>query len=215
MKTSYQILLWDMDGTLMDSQEGLKASLLYTFRKCGLPEEDEATIRSFLGPSLKRTFQKHYGFSEARADEAVAIFREQFAQNMFSGNHVYAGIPELLKDLKAAGYRMAIATSKLELFAVQIAQHFGLSEFFEFICGSDAEGKRPEKADVIAWALHHFVPYQSQQVLMIGDRRMDVEGAAVNGIDAAAVLYGYGTEEEAALARFKVHSVDELRALLL
>ncbi len=215
MKASYKILLWDMDGTLMDSQEGLIASLQYTLERFGLPPENENTIRSFLGPSLKHTFQTYYGFPGEKADEAVAIFRERFAPSMFTGNRVYDGIIPLLNNLKEAGYRMAIATSKLEKFAVEIADHFGLSPYFTYICGSNEDGTRSEKAQVIAWALSHFTSYAPRDILMIGDRKMDVVGAKENGIDAAAVLYGYGTAEELTEARYKIHCVDDFRQLLL
>ena len=105
MKTKYRILLWDMDGTIMDSQEGLIRSIDYTFEKCGLPRETTETYRSYLGPSLKHTFRTHYHLSDEKADEAVEVFRLWFHDHgMLQGNHMFAGIRELLTDLKAAGY---------------------------------------------------------------------------------------------------------------
>ena len=204
----YKVLLWDMDGTLMDSKEGLLRSLSYTLEVCGLPPTDEKTLRSFLGPSLHYTFTHYYGFSEERAQEAVRIFRQHFAAHgMLEGNVPYPGIMELLESLKQAGYRMAVATSKLERFAHTIGAHFGLTRYFEQICGSDAEGTRPEKPEVIAYALTYFADCARSEILMIGDRRMDVEGAAQNGIDAAAVLYGYGDREELTGAKYILPSV--------
>ncbi len=216
MKTKYRILLWDMDGTIMDSQEGLIQSIDYTFAQCGLPRETTETYRSYLGPSLKHTFRTHYHLSDEKADAAIQVFRAWFHDHgMLKGNHMFPGIRELLADLKAAGYRMAIATSKLEEFALEIADHFDLTPYFEHICGSDREGLRPEKPEVIAWTLRQFPDFDPAEVLMIGDRNMDVLGARENGIDVAAVLYGYGSREETADADWQLSSVEELRAFLL
>ena len=216
MKTKYRILLWDMDGTIMDSEEGLIRSIDYTFEKCGLPRETTETYRSYLGLSLKHTFRTHYHLSDEKADEAVQVFRAWFHDHdMLQGNRMFAGIRDLLTDLKAAGYRMAVATSKLEEFALEIAEHFGLTPYFEHICGSDRAGLRPEKSEVITWTLQQFPDCDPKEVLMIGDRDTDVLGARQNGIDVAAVLYGYGSREETADADYQLASVDELRAFLL
>ena len=150
---NYDIILFDLDGTLTDSAPGILNSVRYACRKLGLEMPSETTLRKFLGPPLIDSFRQLVGLSDAEADRAVSAFREYFPTKGIFENEVYPGIPALLADLKAAGKTVLIATSKPEEFAKRIMEHFNLAQYCDFICGATLDETRTDKAEVIAYAL--------------------------------------------------------------
>ncbi len=213
----YHTLLFDLDGTLTDPGEGITNSVAYALRQYGIEVADRRELYPFIGPPLKESFMQYYGFSEEQAEEAVTHYRVYFRERGILENLLYSGTVELLTALKAAGKRVLLATSKPEVFARQILEHFALTPYFDRIYGADLKGTRRHKHAVIAYALEREAITDPAGVVMVGDRDQDVLGAAQNGIPAIGVLYGYGdrAELEAASATAIAATMTELQALLL
>lgn len=214
----FETILLDLDGTLTDPQEGITRSIRYALARLGLPDRDPHSLRCFIGPPLLESMRERIGLCEADARRAVAAYREYFAERGLYENAVFPGIGELLGELAAAGRRLALATSKPAVYAERILEHFGLKHHFTVIAGSNLDGTRTAKPEVIAHALGLLgCAADPARVVMVGDREHDIFGARAHGLDCIGVSYGYGPEEElrAAGARWIAHSVEELRALLL
>lgn len=192
----YQVILFDLDGTLTDPGEGITNSVAYALNKYGITVSDKKELYRFIGPPLHESFEEYYDFSQEKAMQAVAYYREYFTQTGIYENQVYDGIQDLLESLKEAGKKVILATSKPEPFAKQILEYFHLSDYFDFAAGSNMDGTRTRKADVIGYTLESCQISEYSKVVMIGDRKHDVLGAAQFGIDTIGVLYGYGSEEE-------------------
>ncbi len=188
-------ILFDLDGTLTDPALGITNSVSYALKKYGIEEEYQNLLR-FIGPPLIDSFMEYYGFSQSQAEEAVVYYREYFSEKGLIENAVYEGMESFLSVLKNEGYTLAVATSKPEVFAKKILDHFNLSSYFTKICGATMDSSRSKKGDVIAYALKELNVTDLSQVVMIGDRQHDVVGAHQNGLKAIGVLYGYGDEEE-------------------
>ncbi len=211
-------LLFDLDGTLTDPKEGITKAVQYALKHYGIQVDDLDSLCPFIGPPLKDSFQKYYDFPEAQAKEAIQVYREYFSVKGWSQNKVFPGIPEMLGELKAAGKKLYLATSKPEVFAKQILEHFGLTSYFEFIGGADLEETRVRKGDVIGYVLENCgLSDKKEKILMVGDREHDVLGAREQGIECAGVLFGYGdrAEMEACHAAYIAESINELRKMLL
>ena len=208
-------LLFDLDGTLTDPQEGITNSVAYALRQYGIIE-DPKNLTRFIGPPLHISFRDWYGFDEAKAFEAVAHYRVYFSDKGIFENAVFDGIPEMLKDLRDAGFNLLLATSKPEIYAKQILAHFDLSQYFHHICGATMDASRSRKADVIAYAMETAGITDKTQAVMIGDRHHDIEGGLENGLETVGVLFGYGSREEleTAGAHHIASTVTELHALL-
>lgn len=189
-------ILFDLDGTLTDSREGIIRSILHALNYYGIQVEDQDTLRPFLGPPLAESFRKYFNFSQEQSLEAVGYYREYFAVKGLLENRVYDGVEELVKNLQNRGYKLFLATSKPEIYAKQIMDHFGLSPYFTFIGGATLDESRLKKADVIRYVLEENQITDMSDVVMVGDRNQDVWGAKQNGIDVIGVLYGYGSREE-------------------
>lgn len=189
-------VLFDLDGTLTDSGPGIMAGVQYVLKKYGMEVDDLSRLRCFIGPPLKEQFREFCGFSEEEGARAVEYYREYYRDKGIFENEVYDGIPELLQELKAAGLKVIMATSKPETFAVTIAEHFGISRYFDFIGGSLMDGSRTKKSEVIEYVLDEAGVYERSTVLMIGDRDYDILGAKEAGVHSMGVLYGYGSREE-------------------
>lgn len=192
----YNYILFDLDGTLTDPAEGITNSVAYALLKYGITVEDRTTLYKFIGPPLKDSFMNYYGFSEEDAIKAIEYYREYFKPKGMLENKVYDGIPELLAEIKRQGKKVILATSKPEVFAVEILKHFDLYKYFDFVAGATLDGTRSKKGDVIAYALAQTGITDKSQCLMVGDRAQDINGARENGIDSLGVLYGYGDREE-------------------
>lgn len=204
-----EIILFDLDGTLTDPMEGITRSVQYALRRYGIEEEDLEKLIPFIGPPLRESFMRYYGFSEEQAGEAVWVYREYFAKKGIFENRELPGIREMLAALKAEGKKLYVATSKPELYARQILKHFNLDSYFCFIGGADMEETRVKKGDVIRYVLEHAgiggreetegnpeEAFLREQAVMAGDREHDILGAAENGISSIGVLMGYGSREE-------------------
>ena len=192
----YRYCLFDLDGTLTDPGIGITNSVMYALDKFGIHVSDRAELFSFIGPPLGESFRRQFGFSEEQAQKAVEYYREYFRPKGIFENSVYEGIPELLKKLRERNITVALATSKPYEFAVRILEHFELKQYFDYIGGATMDGRISKKADVIAHLLDEFGNVDKAEVLMIGDRAQDVEGARANGLHSAGVLWGYGSAEE-------------------
>lgn len=208
-------LLFDLDGTLTDPMEGITKSVQYALKKQGIIEEDLWNLTKFIGPPLMDSFQKYYGFSEEEAKQAVVDYREYFSPTGKFENKVYEGIPTMLAALKEQGFTLALATSKPEVFALDILEHFELKQYFDFVGGALLDG-RTDKAEVISYVLTS-IEAKKEETVMIGDREHDLIGAAKNGLFSVGVLYGYGDREEheKAGAGQIVETVEELKDYLL
>ena len=192
----YDYLLFDLDGTLTDPAEGITNSVIYALKKWGIEVEERSELYCFIGPPLSASFKKYYGFSESDALKCVDYYREYFRDCGIFENKVYDGIPELLEKLKKSGKILILATSKPEVFAKQILDHFDLTQYFDFIAGASMDESRNKKADVIRYALEMAKVTDLSRAVMIGDREQDITGAKLNSLDSLGVLYGYGDREE-------------------
>lgn len=259
-------LLFDLDGTLTDPKEGICKSVQYALKELGIDEPDIDKLEPFIGPPLVNSFMEFYGMTKERAAEAVVKYRERFTDKGWAENIVYEGVPHMLKSLREAGYILAVASSKPTVFVERILTHFGLRDEFSVVVGSELDGKRINKDEVIGETLRQLFARQDiaeeysdsrdsdenaeghafakqadagerdgepsgthsdkntdtgtircDELLMIGDRKFDVEGAHALGIRCVGVTYGYAQPDELkdAQADFLVDSPDELLKLLL
>ena len=213
-------LLFDLDGTLTDPKVGITTCVQYALASFGIEEPDLDKLEPFIGPPLKDSFMEFYHMNEADAQAAVDKYRERFRDTGIFENEIYAGVPQMLKTLKAKGLQLAVASSKPTVFVERILDHFHIAKYFKVVVGSELDGTRVEKDQVVEEALRQLFgdePVEKDQVYMIGDRRFDVEGARAQGIESVGVTYGYGSMEElkAARADYIVRSVEELQRFLL
>lgn len=197
MMMKYQVVLFDLDGTLTDPGEGITNSVMYSLKKYGINVPDRTSLYKFIGPPLHESYENYYSFSREQAMEAVGFYREYYGEKGILENLVYDGIEKMLISLREKGVLCLVATSKPEKYARQILEHFELIDYFHFVAGANMDGTRTDKAEVIAYALEQ-VPeqYDRSEILMVGDRSHDIEGARKNRLDSAGVLFGYGSEQE-------------------
>lgn len=213
---SYSIILFDLDGTLTDSSQGIINSIIYALEKYDINDYDMPLLRKFLGPPLHESFEKFMGFDNEKSLQAVKLYREYFSSKGLLENEVYGGVNNLLQNLKENGKTLIVATSKPQQFTDKIMEHFDLAKYFDFIAGSNMDTTRSKKAEVIEYALSECNIKDKSKVVMIGDRAEDMVGAQSVGIDSIGVEYGYGTFDELknAGATYIVETVDELKKLL-
>lgn len=190
-----QYLLFDLDGTLTDPMVGITFSVQYALEKFGIHVRYLKELIPFIGPPLAESFQKFYGFSKEDAEKAIQYYREYYAPKGIFENEVYEGIPEMLAHLTEAGFTLLVATSKPTVFARKVLKHFGMEDYFSFVGGSELDGSRTKKAEVISYILK-TCGIEAKEAIMIGDRRHDIEGGKACGLESVGVLYGYGTEQE-------------------
>ena len=205
------LVIFDLDGTLTDSADGIVASFRHALHTVGAPVPDGDLAARIVGPPMHITLGE-MGLGE-HVDAAIAAYRADYTTRGWAMNKPFPGVADLLADLRGVGVRLAVATSKAEPTARRILAHFDLDSWFEVIAGASLDGARSAKADVLAHALAQLAPLP-KRVVMVGDRSHDVEGAATHGIDAIVVEWGYGAEDfrgvdSGALAH--VATVDELR----
>lgn len=215
MHPSPQLVIFDLDGTLTDSAQGIVSSFRRALGAVGADVPDGDLASRIVGPPMHHTLRE-MGLGKD-ADAAIAAYRADYTARGWAINKLFDGVPALLADLRAAGVRLAVATSKAEPTAQRILAHFGLDDHFEVIAGASIDGSRATKADVVAHALAQLDPVP-ERVLMVGDRAHDVEGAAEHGIDTVVVGWGYGRTDfdkpDAITALAHVCSVDDLREVL-
>ena len=182
-------ILFDLDGTLTDSGEGIINCAKMTLERFGLPIPSPDELRTFVGPPLGDSFMR-YGVPADRVEEAIAVFRSRYLPIGKFENYPYPGIQELLETLKAQGHKLYVATSKPEVTAVEVLEHFSLAFFFDCICGATFDQSRVSKSDVIAFLLEQIGA--DTDAVMVGDTAFDVTGAAAHGIPTIGVSWGYG-----------------------
>ena len=213
----FKYILFDLDGTLTDSAPGITASVKYALEKSGEPVPDYPVLCKFIGPPLLYGFMNFCGMSEERAEKAVGYYREYYGVKGIFESELYPGIKELLSQLFSSNKKVILATSKPEVFAVKILEHFGISDYFYFTAGATLDKTRTEKADVIAYALKSAGVTDRRKAVMVGDRFHDIDGAKANGIRSVGVLYGFGSRKELenAGADFIAMDTNELYRILL
>ncbi|MBD9396880.1 HAD family hydrolase [Pseudomonas sp. PDM11] len=188
-------VLFDLDGTLTDPREGITRSVQYALSKLDIHEPDLVALEHFIGPPLLQCLMHAYSLSEARAWEAVNHYRDRFREVGLYENQLFDGVIELLQLLQEQGRTLYIATSKPTVFASEIARHFDFARYFKAIYGSELDGTRTNKVELIAHLLEQE-GLDPADTLMIGDRKHDLIGAHSNGVRAVAVGYGFGSLEE-------------------
>ena len=213
----YESILFDLDGTLTDSAVGIINSVIYALEKYDIKVNDRKELNKFIGPPLKDSFECYYGFSKEQAKTAVEYYREYYRKKGIFENLLYDGIEDLLKTLKYNNKTLVVATSKPEVFAQQILENFHIAKYFMYIAGSNLDGTRVKKDEVIQYALESCNITNLPKVIMIGDREHDINGAKNVGIDSIGVLYGYGdrVELEKAGADFIVNTVLDIEKMLI
>ncbi|MCL2176818.1 MAG: HAD hydrolase-like protein [Firmicutes bacterium] len=212
---TYDIYLFDLDGTLTDPKPSITKSVQYALKHFGIDEPDLSKLERFIGPPLSEGFSTFYNMSDTDAELASQKYREHYSKILFE-NEVYKGIPELLEGLKARGKTLGVATLKLTHYAVPILQHFNLLDYFALVKGFELDGYMNKKCKIINYILSHLDPDRKQSVVMIGDRMQDIIAAKDTGIKSIGLTYGYGTYEElkSAGADYIVNSVAELQKML-
>ena len=207
-------ILFDLDGTLTDSGEGIINCVIYALERFGLPIPPRKELRYFVGPPLHESFIKQ-GVPAERAEEAVAVYRERYVPTGMFENTPYPGVRELLEALKAEGHTLFVASSKPEWMCIEILKHFDLAKYFDQICGATMDTTRTNKDAVIAYLLE--LNGKSDKTIMVGDTKFDVLGAKAHGIPTVGVSWGYGSVEEmkAAGAAAIAFTMEELRSQLL
>lgn len=190
----YKALLFDLDGTLTDSSEGITKSIAYALKEMNVACEDLNELKKYIGPPLSVSFRDY--FEGEDITKAVKLYRLRYNEIGWKENRVYDGVIEMLASLKASGIRLIMATSKPEVFAIKIAEYFKFAEYFELLGGATTDGTRNDKHEVINYVLENTGLSNPEEILMIGDRYHDVEGAAKFGIKTLGVTYGFGTDKE-------------------
>ncbi|MDE6749420.1 MAG: HAD hydrolase-like protein [Lachnospiraceae bacterium] len=225
MKTAtgkFQYLLFDLDGTLTDPKLGIARCLQYALHKLGIEETDLDKFDPFIGPPLQESFKEFYGFDEKKIAEAVAYYRERFSDVGLYENEIYPGMEEMLAHLKREGKLLAIASSKTTIYVKRILQYFNIEQYFDVVVGSEMDGTRNKKEEVVEEALRQLKLYAVEEsdcdtFVMIGDRKFDINAAKAFGIASIGVSYGYPApgELEQAGADYIVDTVQELEKLLV
>ena len=206
-------VLIDLDGTLTDPKVGITTSARYGLNKIGHPIADDVSIDWIIGPPLKASLAKilNVDVTDDLAEQALLGYRERFSVTGLFENLVYPTVAETLHALNERGYTLYVATAKPTIYAKQILEHFNLAQYFKVIYGSELTGERTNKAELIAYILEQE-SLKAENCLMIGDREYDVLGARKNGIEAIAVEYGYGSDDEITRAapKARIESFTEL-----
>lgn len=198
----FQFILFDLDGTLTDPKIGITSSVQYALRALGIEEPSLDRLEPFIGPPLTDSFREFYHLDEEQIQTAVEKYRERFANQGIYENEIYPGIADMLRTLKAGGRKLAIASSKPTEYVGRILDYFDIKKYFDIIVGSNMDGTRCKKEEVVEEALRQLIPSgmpESEKrtaVAMVGDRRFDIEGAKAHGIFSVGVSFGYASEGE-------------------
>lgn len=213
----YKVILFDLDGTLSDPKVGITKSVQYALQKMHIQESDIDKLQCFIGPPLQDSFAEYYHFDEGNTQKAIDYYRERFKEVGMYENELYSNIPYLLKSLKDLTYTLVVATSKPTVFSEEILRHFKIDHYFDLVVGSNLDGTRTTKTDIIQYILDKYNGHKLEDFIMIGDRKHDIIGANNNGIDSIGVTYGYGSYEElnGTNPTYIVESVDHLKDILI
>lgn len=215
----FEYILFDLDGTLTDPKIGITKSVQYALKDFGIEEPDLDKLEAFIGPPLADSFREFYGFDEEQAKRAVKKYRERFNVTGIFENEIYPGIAKLLKNLHDSGRKISIASSKPTELVERILDHFEIRQYFDYVVGSELDGTRSKKEEVVEEALRRMVPENliGKSVAMVGDRKFDIEGARAFGLTGIGVSFGYAEdgELEEAGADYIVDTVEVLEGLLV
>lgn len=192
---TYKTILFDVDGTLCDPGKSMVECAKYALSKFNIHETDEANLRRLIGPPLEHAFMDYYGFDETKANQAVTYFRDMMQSEGIQLYEAYPGIPELLDELHESGKQLAVVTSKIDHIAKEALAKTGLIQYFDFVSAQQPKIV-VKKEDVLANALSKLDIVDTSAVVMVGDRRHDVEAANAHNIDSIGVLWGYGDQNE-------------------
>jgi phosphoglycolate phosphatase len=215
--TNYTTILWDLDGTIINSSPGVFESFNHTFKAIGMPELTPAQMKPFMGPPLRTTFGKILGMNHDETEEALAVYRDFYLKQGGALNcHLYPGVIETIQKSKAAGLTNSLATSKAERGTKLVGEHFDFLKYFDVLGTASNDETRNTKADVITYAISELQKINADlsKVILIGDRIHDVEGAREHDIEVCLVKWGFGYEEEWAEADHLVSNTEELEELL-
>lgn len=217
VKTPWNCILFDLDGTIADSAPGITASLGYMFEKLGRRVPSKEELRAWVGPPILDSFRDLAGMDQVESAQALAIYRQHYLANGGSDATIFPGVSGVLRGIHTAGIPLALATSKPEFAASLILDHGNLTQYFSVISGSSIDEIRSAKKDIITEALTRFamIDVDASNPVMVGDRFYDIEGAAVHGMPSIYVEWGYGSPGESDGALASVSTSTELRSLLL
>lgn len=194
---AYNIVLFDLDGTLTDSGEGIINSVIYSLKKRGITEDDREKLKCFVGPPLEESYRRYYGFNDIESKKAVEYYREYYQEKGIFENNLYNGIENLLLNLKNNGKKLILTTSKPEYYAEKIVRYFKIEKYLDGVIGSNMDGTLTDKKELIEKVLETKCSRSNKsEIVMVGDRKYDIIGAKKNEIKSIGVLYGYGTREE-------------------
>lgn len=191
-----KVILFDLDGTVIDSEEGVTKCVQYALQHFGIDEPDLRKLRVFIGPPLRGQFMKVYELTAEQAEEAVVKYRERYSVTGMYECRLYPHVEETLQNLKEKGYLLALASSKNESACVDILKHLEIDRYFDLIGGATDDGKISQKADVLHMVMERLGLLDVKDYVLIGDTRFDAAGAKAVGMDCIGVTYGFGTEEE-------------------
>ena len=213
---AYSTILFDVDGTLCDPGKSMIECARYALSKFDIHETDDENLRRLIGPPLEHAFRDYYGFDEAQSEQAVTHFRDMMQREGVQLYEAYPGISELLNELKQSGRQLAVVTSKIDHIAKETLAKTGLIDYFEFI-SAQQPNVVVEKEEILSKALSELDITDMSTVVMIGDRRHDVEAAKAHSVDSVGVLWGYGNQEELENegATYIAVNANELRQLLI
>jgi phosphoglycolate phosphatase len=214
---AYQNIFFDLDGTLTDPKSGITKSVAYALNAFGIKVTNLDSLTKFIGPSLKDSLMKYYDFTETDAIKGIKKYREYYGTKGMYDNQVIPGVIDLLQTLKQQHKKIYLATAKPTPFAIKIMDHFKLTQYFTAIFGSNLDGSRAQKSEVLTYGLQQTKIKPTDQTVMVGDRAYDMAGAKQNQLTAIGVLYGYGSQKELVLAGADklVANPAELKAVLL
>ncbi|MFW2488286.1 HAD family hydrolase [Clostridium chromiireducens] len=217
MDNNFEYILFDLDGTITDSGEGITKSVQYALKHFGIIEDNLSDLNKFIGPPLKDSFKRFYNFDDEKAEMGLKKYREYYAKKGIYENSLYDGIVEVFEALMKRDKKIILATSKPEVYAKEILKYFKVDNYFTFTAGADFEETRVNKGDVIKYALNEAKISDTSKVIMVGDREHDIIGAKENNIKSIGVLYGYGDVIELTQARADhiVKSTEELLNYLI
>lgn len=217
MKPTWSCILFDLDGTIVDSAPGITASLAWTYEKLGRTIPTPSELLTFVGPPILDAFRNHSGMTLAEAEHALSVYRPHYREVGVYDAKVYPGVPEVLKAIHDSGIPLSLATSKPESLAQVVLDHFGLSQYFTFMTGASEDEKRSAKKDVVAYALQRLkkAGHDVSRPVMVGDRIHDVEGAKSEGVPTIFVRWGYGSPAEEVGAIAVATTAEQVQELLL
>ncbi|MDX8367066.1 HAD family hydrolase [Cytobacillus sp. IB215665] len=214
---NYKVILFDLDGTLSDPKIGITKSVQYALKNMDIDEDDLDKLECFIGPPLQVSFADYYQFDEEKIERAIELFRERFKDKGMFENVLYPNIPRLLSQLKEQNYKLVVATSKPTVFAEKILNYFHIEQFFDLVVGSNLDGSRASKTEIIQHVLDEYNETELNNFIMIGDRKHDIIGANNTGIDSIGVTYGYGSFEELSNVKptYIANNVEKIREIFL